>query len=262
MANMPERSSIMDIMLKFGKKPASYDRRDLLYAKYRRGPLPPHPSQFGHETLIEAGAWGMLGNDSVGDCVFAGSDHETMLWTTEAGDPALFTADNTIADYSAVTGYKPGQPDTDQGADVRQALQYRQQTGLIDAAGNRHKIGAYLALEPGNIDHLLDALYLFSAVGIGIKVPASAIDQFNSGQPWSMVHGRQKIVGGHYVPLVANRASLVCVTWGRLQPMTLQFYKKYCDEAWAILSPEMLRDGVSLDGFDMEQLQVDLQAVG
>jgi hypothetical protein len=251
----------MSTALKFGKKPATYDRRDLCFLHYLKVPLPPHPTQFGHESLIGADAWGMLGNDTVGDCVFAGSDHETELWTTEAGIPAIFEPENTISDYSAVTGYVPGKPETDQGTDVRQALQYRKLTGLIDANGARHKIGAYLALEPGNIDDLLEAIYLFSAVGIGLQVPESAIDQFNAGQPWSVVHGMQQIAGGHYVPLVACRGNLVCVTWGRLQQITVQFYNKYCDEAWAILSPEMLNGGFSLEGFDMAQLQVDLSAL-
>lgn len=50
-----------------------------------------------------------------------------------------------------------------------------------------------------------------------------------------------------------------CVTWGRLQSMTLRFYKNYCDEAYAILSPEMLIEGKSLEGFDLAQLQADLK---
>jgi len=243
---------------KLGKKPAVYDRRDLRFVHYRIGPLPPRPAQFGHENLIGPDAWGMLGNDTVGDCVWAGADHETMLWTAEAGTPARFTADDAIADYAAVTGYNPDDPSTDRGTDVREALKYRRRTGVIDAAGNRHKIGAYLALEPGNIDHLLEALYLFGAVGIGFEVPESAMDQFKSGQPWSVVQGGQDILGGHYVPLVAERGNLVCVTWGRLQQMTVGFYQKYCDEAWAILSLEMLRNGVSPEGFNLPQLLADL----
>jgi hypothetical protein len=31
------------------------------------------------------------------------------------------------------------------------------------------------------------------------------------------------------------------------------------DEAWAILSPEMLTAGKSLEGFDLAQLQADLK---
>jgi hypothetical protein len=262
----------MDSLHKLGKKPATYDKRDLQFAHYRTtAPLPPHPKQFGHEKLVAASAWQMLGNgpdntvsqgfQGAGDCVFAGGDHETMLWTLEGGAPAQFTGANAISDYSAVTGYNPKNPKSDQGTDVRQALKYRRSTGLIDAAGKRHKIGAYLALEPGNTDHLLEALYLFGVVGIGIQFPDSAMDQFNAGKPWSVVQGA-RIEGGHYVPLVAKRSNLECVTWGRIQPMTSQFYAKYCDEAWAILSPEMLKSGKSLEGFDLGQLQTDLNALG
>ena len=84
------------------------------------------------------------------------------------------------------------------------------------------------------------------------------MDQFNAHQPWSVVPG-PPATEGHYIPLVAYRTNLECVTWGRIQQMTQQFYKTYCDEAWAILSPEMLKVGKSLEGFDLAQLQADLK---
>ena len=58
----------------------------------------------GPDTTVSAGF------DGAGDCVFAGGDHETMLWTLEGGAPASFTGANAIADYSAVTGYDPKAP--------------------------------------------------------------------------------------------------------------------------------------------------------
>jgi len=90
--------------------------------------------------------------------------------------------------------------------------------------------------------------------GAGFALPRSALDQFAAGVPWSVVHGTQEIIGGHYVPLVACRGNLVGVTWGRLQLITWPFYLKYCDEAWAILSLEMLKEGSSLEGFDLAAL--------
>ena len=260
----------MESLHRLGKKPATYDKRDLQFAHYRTTGLPSHPKQFGHEKLVAANAWQMLGNgpdntvstgfQGAGDCVFAGGDHETMLWSLEGDTPAKFTGANAISDYSAVTGYNPKNPNSDQGTDVRQALKYRRSTDLIDTASKRHKIGAYLALEPGNTEHLLEALYLFGIVGIGIQFPESAMDQFNSSKPWSVVAGA-RIEGGHYIPLAANRTNLECVTWGRIQQMTAQFYAKYCDEAWAILSPEMLKNGKSPEGFNLAQLQSDLNAL-
>jgi hypothetical protein len=263
---------------KLGKKPATYDKRDLLFARYRTAEaLPSHPKHFGHEKLVGADVWQMLGNgpdntvspgfEGAGDCFFAGGAHETMLWNLENSTQVEFTGANCIADYSAVTGYNPkanlnsqGENPTDKGTDCRVGLKYRQKTGLIDAAGKRHKIGAYVALELGNTKELLEALYLFGVVGIGLKFPDSAMDQFDTGKPWSVVPGPAP-TEGHYVPLVAYRTQLEVVTWGRIQKMTTQFYMTYCDEAWAILSPEMLVAGKSLEGFDLAQLQADLSAV-
>jgi hypothetical protein len=42
--------------------------------------------------------------------------------------------------------------------------------------------GEYLPLAPGNPDQLALAIYLFGAIGIGIKFPNTAMDQFNAGK--------------------------------------------------------------------------------
>lgn len=252
--------------LKLGKQPATEDKRDLMFAKYvQPSQLPTPPAQFGHETLFGPKDWGMLGNDQWGDCAWAGPAHETMILTTEGGHPVTFTTDGVLSDYGAGTGFDPnagppGQNSTDRGSNVRDVLKYRQKTGIVDADKNRHQIGAYVKLDEKNLDQVLEAMYLFEIVGIGIEFPASAMDQFNQGQPWDVVKDA-KIEGGHYIPLVAKRENLEVVTWGALQQMTQAFYEKYCDEAWAYISVEDLKDGKSPEGFDLEQLQADLAAV-
>ena len=108
----------------------------------------------------------MFANDRYGDCVWAGAAHETMLWT-EAMQTAAFNDKNVLSDYSAVTGFDPASPKaTDNGTDMQEAASYRRKTGVLDAKGKRHKVLAYLALRPGDIDQLALAMYLFSAVGI------------------------------------------------------------------------------------------------
>jgi hypothetical protein len=246
--------------LRLGKKPATTDHRDLKFASYLTAKLPTPPRTFGHEKLIGADQWDMLGNDRAGCCVFSGAGHETMLWTKAAGNPVQFSDRSVLSDYAAVTGFDPITGSGDNGTNVRDALKYRAKTGILDSVGRRHKIGAYVALEPGNWTHLLAALYLFGAVGIGIEFPASAMDQFNAGKNWSVVRG-SSIEGGHYVPLVGRRSVTRLVTWGQCIGMTQGFYLKYCDESWAILSPEYLKAGRSLEGFSLAQLQADLKAL-
>lgn len=248
--------------MKFGKKPACPEAMKFKFANYAVSrKLPKPPKTFGHEAAVGKD-WGMMANDRYGCCVLAGAAHESMLWTRMSKNcpDSSFTEANVLAAYSAITGFNPADPNTDQGTDMKDAASYRRKTGIIDKDGNAHKIAAYLAIEPGNITQLYQALYLFGAVGIGIECPSNLIDQFDKGKPWSVTRGTS-IEGGHYIPLVAKRNHLMCVTWGREQGMTAGFVGKYCDEAVAYLSEEMLDDRKSPEGFDYDALLADLNSL-
>jgi hypothetical protein len=246
--------------LALGKTPARSGAMEFKLSNYiDRAALPKPPKQFGHEALIPA-TWGMLGNDRFGDCVWAGAAHETMLWNAEAGRKVAFNDAAVLGDYSAVTGFDPKKPSTDQGTDMVVAASYRRKTGVVDAGGHRHQVAAYLSIKPGDLNEHAIAMYLFGAVGIGIEFPTSAMDQFNAGKPWDVVN-RSKSEGGHYIPLVARRTNLECVTWGRIQQMTSAFFSKYNDESVAYVSLEALKNNKSPEGFDAKQLQADLAAL-
>ncbi len=243
-------------MLKLGKRPATYDSRDITFADVRPAgttlPTAPPPGG-GYGT--DFADWLMLGNGpcddgsvesdwaaygGAGDCAWAGPAHETMEASKNANRPVPgFTCLNVLEQYSAYSGYNLQTGANDNGSNVRDVLSWRQKTGLLDSTGAAHKIGTYVALEPGNTSQLWEALWLFEAVGIGINFPNSAMDQFNAGKMWSVVAGAT-IEGGHYVPLVGHPVQNVwtCVTWAKRQTMTPQFLTTYCDEAWAYIDPE------------------------
>lgn len=248
--------------LALGKTPARRDPRDLKLTRYLTA-LPPIPKgKIGHADLMPDDGWGVLANDSYGDCVWAGAAHETILWLLEAGGSVRFSDANVLADYSAVTGFNPRDPNSDQGTDMRQALVYRRNTGVIDANGKRHKIGAFVRID--SIDELKRTIYLFGAAAVGVQFPNSAWDQFDSGQPWDVI-ADSPLDGGHYVPVIGYDSAsdlFTCVTWGREQPIRPKFLARYMDEAYAVLSEERLRGGKSLEGFDLDQLKSDLAHVG
>jgi hypothetical protein len=252
--------------LRLGKAPATDDTRDLLFANYvNAAQLPPAPAEFGHEQLFPERGWGMLGNDEWGDCAWAGPAHETMMLAAAGGHAVEFTTEGVLSDYAAGTGFDakagpPGHNPTDKGSEVREVLSYRRKTGVVDAAGKRHKIGAFVKLEPKNLTHIYQAMYLFETVGIGIKFPGTAMEQFHEGKPWSVVSGAQ-IEGGHYVCCVAKRANIDIVTWGALQQMTVEFFETYCDEAWVYLSEETLNKEQDPEGFNLTQLKADLESL-
>jgi hypothetical protein len=211
----------------------------------------------------------MLANDRAGDCVEAGAYHETMLWNAERGKTIAVTDEVVIETYSKLTGYDPSQTDpntgqnpTDLGTVVSDMAEYRRTTGITDAQGGVHKIGAYLSVNKGDLTLLGAAMYLFSAVGIGIELPVSAQEQFRAGQPWTVTDSQ--IEGGHYVPGVGRdgAGNIVVVTWGAIQQMTPAFYQRYNDETLVYLSEEFLTSGKSPEGFDLQQLRADLSALG
>ena len=252
--------------LRLGKLPATRSPNDFRLEQVVdiAAVLPAIPKTFGHEKGFALEMFGNGPDDTVrpgfegaGDCVLAGACEETHLVEHAAGRPrAPLGGKEAIAAYSAVTGYVLGDPSTDKGTDVRSALAWRRKVGIADANGKRHRIGAFLALEPGDTTHLLAALFVFGAVGIGFQFPSYAMQQFAEQKPWAYEEGGT-IDGGHYVPVVARRTSstLSTISWARDQRMTETFFAHYCDEAWAIVPTEYLEaNGRSPEGFDQAQL--------
>lgn len=243
-----------------GKLPARANAVSFKLRRYLAGTkaFPIVPKNFGHEEYDPPVNWGMLGNDRYGDCVVAGGAHEHKLWGKMAGKEIGFNTRDVLHDFTAITGQPPA-PTT--GADMQAAASYRRRVGLMDSEGKRHKVGAYLEINPGDLQELYTAMYLFGAVGIGIQFPSSAFDQFRNHQAWHVVSG-SPVENGHYIPGVALRSNIVVITWGRFQAMRPSFYRTYCDEAIAYVSPEALIDGKSPEGFDYATLLKDLAALG
>ena len=251
---------VVPVLRKKGKKPARPGAVKLSFANiFKASALPTPPAVFGHQALVTD--WGDLGNTQWGDCVWAGAGHEHELWTRAGGDaPASFTDAATLSDYAAVTGFAFTDA-TDNGTDVADAAAYRRKTGIVDAAGQRHLITAYMTLQVGNWDEMMQAAYLFGAVGIGISFPDSADTQFENGQPWDVVAGAQ-IDGGHYIPVVGRAPSgnALIVSWGKVIEMTRAFYEKYNDETYAYYAPEYVdMTKLSPENFNAAALETFLQ---
>lgn len=209
----------------------------------------------GHSDLI---APHMFLNDQLGDCAIAGSIEEVRLANALRGQTVNFTDDTARENYSAVTGYTPDDPGSDQGTDVHQLYEYRQTHGLLDADGNAHKVAGWAGLTVGDWDELLIALSLFQMVGIGIQVPDYAEQQFEAGQAWHLMPGYPNIIGQHYIPIVdaPSYGEAGVFTWGARTGITRQFYQQENVVAVVALTPEMFKDGSN--AVDFEALAKDL----
>jgi hypothetical protein len=247
--------------LKLGKQAARHDPRTLLLASYVTPALPAPPASCDLTAKVGAN-WGMMANDQIGDCTCAAAGHLIMEWTANAKKKMVTPADKQIiAAYSAITGYNPVTGANDNGAQEIDVLNYWRQTGIAN-----DKIGAYVALEPSNHTHVMDAVYMFEGCYIGLALPTSAQAQTQNHQPWSVPpggptgDGKPGSWGGHAVPVVAyDVRGLTVVTWGALQMMTWSFWEAYCDEAYAIISNDYLTGKKATPaGFSLQQLQEDL----
>jgi hypothetical protein len=246
-------------LYKFGYVPSHPDAVKLEFHNYvDLSKLPKVPENYGHYQKVSQ--WDMLGNDQYGDCVWAGGAHRVMLWNAANNKIVKFSDTSVLSDYAKVTGFNPDDPNTDQGTDPATAAQYEQTVGLLDAAGNRHKIGAYLKLRTGNWNELVTASYLFGSVGMAITVTDTAQRQFAAHQPWTSAPGN--VEGGHYVPVVGRFGGFMqAVTWAALQPFDQGFFEDNNVELLAYVSTEYLTAGKSPEGFDQAALVADLKTV-
>lgn len=237
--------------LKFGKKPAKRSRKTLFLANYLHTSAIAYPAVKAWERPID---YGMLGNDSVGDCTIAGFYHlrMNMQAVANAGTPLVVTTAEALADYSAITGYN-GTPATDNGANCIDVLNWYRQKSTI---------AGYVALDQGNIEQVKIGTYLFGGAYIGFNVPLSMVNQLNSGQDpdWSYSPDDTASGEGHCVtPVGYGRDGLAVISWGKVYRTSWDFWNAWVDEAFCIVSKDWIkRSGVSPTGLDLNGLLADM----
>lgn len=227
--------------------------------------LPVPPMKIWREYKVPEEQWGMYDNDKVGNCTCAAKAHILMMMTAHTGK--MFTPDprDVMDMYSAITGYDASKTDangnnpTDNGAAMTDVYSYVQKTGL---AG--HKILGWAAFDFQNIERVMQAMYIFGAVDVGMNVPQSALDQNDAGETWDVVDDDGGNQGGHDVPYFGGgRRGKSCVTWGANQKSTDAFDLKYWEEGYVLLTEDWLNeaDGLAPNMMNLDALTAALKTV-
>ena len=243
-------------MMKLGRKAIKTDSRTLAIGNYLTAALPPPPPTADWTKGLTS--WGMMLNDNLGDCTIAGAAHAVQVWTANSGT-MVTVPDNTIESYyEQWDGYVSGDPNTDRRGIELDVLNDWQKQGF---AG--HPLIAFADPRYTNLVEIRQSIYLFGGVYIGLALPVTAQAQ----DVWDVVprggaNARKGSWGGHcvFVPKY-DQHGFTCITWGGLKTMTVAFWKKYCDEAHALLSADWLSSKGSPGGFNQAQLQADLKAI-
>lgn len=244
--------------VKLGKGAPRIDGRTLRFARYGDA-LRAAPAVFDLAHRITN--LGMLGNDQLGDCTCAGVAHLIQAWTDYNGKPFVPTEADTIDFYCDTCGYVEGDPSTDNGGILLDVLNYWRKHGF-----NGHSIDGYVAINTTDVQEVKNALYYFGGLYVGVALPISAQSQDVWDVPILGTRGKGApgSWGGHCIANVLqyDDVGLTTITWGALKRMTWKFFLTYCDEAYAVLSPDWMdANGVSATGFNVAELQKDLALI-
>lgn len=243
------------------------------YLDLRRLPAPPSSCDYsGLATSVLANPfdnaptpgypYGPLGN-----CVVAGGYHVTGVATGNAGDLFTATPNQIVRDYSAIGGYVPGDPSTDNGCDLQTAMRYWQTNGFADGT----KLAGWAAIDATNVAEIQACLFLFENLYMGVELPNGWITPFPSanGFTWDL-SGAPDPNNGHCIMSCGYDKSGVKIgTWGLLGTLTYQALAAYLvasagGELYVLLTPDQLAQGQSVapNGVAWSDLLADLASLG
>lgn len=239
--------------------------------------VPSGPINFDYTAKASAALSQMYLNDQLGDCVIAGLAHAVGIETGNAtGTPVIFSSAQITSLYSAIGGYVPGDPNTDNGCDEQTALNYVCTTGYGVTGAN--KPAGWLSVDVTNIVETRTAAWLFDGgLFMGLELPDAYVNPFPSasGFTWDVAgnpdpsNGHCIISGGFVSGFTDKSDGATISTWGMLGTFTYAAMQKYLvpsagGELYVVISQDSLNKAMQKApmGLDWTQLTADFKAMG
>lgn len=250
--------------MKLGRLPRKFNPRvphlSALLSGKRRALAPP-PASCDYTAALPADL-GQMGNNSLGDCTCAALGHALQVWTANANPPIDTQPDSNIIQlYSEACGYRAGDSSTDQGGCEQDVLTYAMLAGIpVDEGSGRHRIVAFVEVDPSNFADVKLAIYTGGLVYLGFDVP----DYIMSQQVWDVQPGKTKSIGGHAVIAAGyDDQGLHIISWGsKAYRMTWAFWSHYVDEAYLVADADWVSStGKSPAGLSLIDLETQMEAL-
>jgi len=211
----------------------------------------------------------MYMNDKLGDCVIAEMLHSVGVFTGNAngGTPAKFTNSQVESLYSAIGGYVPGDPSTDNGCDEVTAMDYWKSKG---APSGQNQIAGWISVSGSHPERYTAALWLFENLMFGVELPDAWISPFPSasGFHWDVAGSPDPNNGHSFLGVAYDKNEVWINTWGMFGSLSEAAIAKYATtsgsgELYTVLSEEIIvrASAKAPSGFNFEQLLADLAAL-
>lgn len=254
---------------KFGRRrPAPHSIPKFSLQAFATEPLPTPPASVDYSPHALPNLTNILGNDTVGDCVIASAYHALGVYTGGAGDLFTPTESQVIADYSAIGGYVPGKPETDQGCDEVAALNYWKSHGFA----NGDKLAGWLPIDPMDTEHVKACLNLFEAVIFCMELPSAWTNNEPSGPGFTWdVAGDPVPENGHSMMAYGyDDHGIIFDTWGLVPAkLTWAALAKYASESngggcYVAVTPTMVAKatGKNPAGYDWPSIVKYFDSIG
>jgi hypothetical protein len=235
--------------MKLGAIIQEKDPRNLKFHWFGGG-LPDPPDEIDWATEMKSRLQ-MWKNDEYGDCVFAAFYNYLAVATGYTNDTFPYVNEDVLADYTAVTGFDPNDPSTDNGTNPEAALKYYMKNSRILAWGeiNHH-----------SLKECKQALDIFGGIYTAFSLPISAQGQ----EVWDVTYTSDSGAGtwgGHMTMTQAmdKKGNGTTDTWGTTKKFTKAFWDKYCSGAYFFVTEKWVADntGKTPNGFDLPTLLKD-----
>jgi hypothetical protein len=229
--------------------------------------LPTPPAAIDYTAKAKAFLALVLGNDRLGDCTCAGIMHTGGALLGNSDQPIPYTEADTIGLYERACGYNPSDPNSDQGGNEQDVLNYVKAHGLL--ANGTHKIAAWARVDGANVNLIKAALWLDENVYFGVELPDAWVNPMPSGDDfvWDVAGDPDPENGHCFVGLGYTAQGVLIDTWGMIGVITWAAIAKYATsvgsgELYTVFSQDSMVRATEKapNGFDATQLLADIQA--
>lgn len=240
---------------KYGKPKAIKDPRSFKVTDYLT--IPQLQIPVAHDwTTVKKNEWDVFGNDNINNCTCAAAGHMINCWTANSSAEFEISEEAILNTYIALSKYDPITHKNDDGVYMLDALKYWRKNGI-----DQHRIRVFATVPHDRREVVKASIYLFGGIYVGLQLPKSIENQEiwevkpgglkGDNEPWSW--------GGHAVAILAyDEEYLTCITLGREQKMTWDFWETYNDEAYAIITQDFMNGDKNPLGFSLEAMEHDL----